>query len=186
MDVIASRLDTLERLVYSKAAGTAAATTNLAEQVAVVDRELKRTLADQPVLSAGLQKYDRLRGLIDGDGDLELQRKLLGINAKLEIILLNDGAAQILSDLRTIKDLEPKANMPEYKTAAEQLPKAKAVEAAHVEQAEQFRQAVAEVSALIDRYHAETGALSEMFVEWDRVLTGLEHKAAQLEAARSK
>ncbi|KAJ1957049.1 hypothetical protein GGI12_005135 [Dipsacomyces acuminosporus] len=184
MDVVGSRLEALERTVYSASSSAEAA--NLAEEVAQIERQLAKTLAGNSSLAAGLQKCtNKLRDLIDGDGDLELHRRLLGVDAKTELILLNSDASQTLSDLRTIDGLQNKINQPEYKSAAEQVPRLQSIEAQHGSQASEFKNVVSDVSSLIDRYHSETEAVSEMFVEWDRVLASMERKVSELEAARA-
>ncbi|KAI8324425.1 hypothetical protein GQ54DRAFT_296124 [Martensiomyces pterosporus] len=183
MDVLNTRLEALERSVY--AASSSVEMVNLVEQVAQVERQLNRTLAASSSLALGLQKYEKLSGVIDGDGDLDLHRRLLGMDAKAELILLNDGASQTLSDLSTIQDLQSRTNQPEYKTAADQIPKLHPIETKHGVQMSEFKSAVSDVSSLIDRYHSDTETLSEMFIQWDLILTTLERKVSELEAAQT-
>ncbi|KAJ1850589.1 hypothetical protein LPJ73_003379 [Coemansia sp. RSA 2703] len=181
MDILASRLEAIERIVYSTEQRKVSSET-LGKQVTDIERQLARLLADNSALSQGLEKYEKLRGTIDGDGDLELDRQLLGINAKVELIMLNDSAQQTISELRTIEGLQSKVNQPEYAAAAELLAKIKNnLEPENEQQLAEFRQVVADISLIVDRYHAETEALSEIFIEWDRILTGLERKVSNLE-----
>ncbi|KAI9505843.1 hypothetical protein GGI25_001251 [Coemansia spiralis] len=180
MDIIFTRIEALERSVYSNAQDTVHSE-NIVGQVALVERQLNKTLSENRTLALGLEKYEKLRDIIDGDGDIELSRSLLGVNAKTELILLNDGALNTLSDMRIIADLQSKVNQPEYAAAAEQLSKSQQLERRHRDQAAVFRQAVADISLVIDKYHAETEVLSEMFVEWDRILTTIERKVSELE-----
>ncbi|KAJ1722324.1 hypothetical protein LPJ53_003234 [Coemansia erecta] len=181
MDILVSRLEAIERIVCSTE-HRPVSSEPLGEQVAQIERQLARLLADNSALSQGLEKYDRLRGTIDGDGDLELDRQLLGINAKAELILLNDSAQQTISEMRTIEGLQSKVNQPEYAAAAELLPKIKkSLEPENERQLAEFRRVVADISSIVDRYHTETEALSEIFIEWDRILTGLERKTSELE-----
>ncbi|KAJ2777899.1 hypothetical protein H4R18_004911 [Coemansia javaensis] len=181
MDILGARLDALERRVGSTGGGSGP---GLAEQAAAAERRLSAILADHPVLGRGVEKYEKLRDIIDGDGDLELHRRLLGVDAKVELILLNEDAPQTLSDLRTIRDLQGRVNQPEYAAAAALLPRIRELEERHGAQAAECRRAVAEVSALVDRYRSETEALSEAFIGWDRTLTAIERRVAELEAAR--
>ncbi|KAJ2757498.1 hypothetical protein IWQ56_006250 [Coemansia nantahalensis] len=178
MDILEARLDALERRV---GAGSGK---DLAAQVAQMERQLAAILADNAALALGLEKYEKLRDVIEGDGDLELQRRMLGAGAKAELILLNEDAPRTLSDLRTIRDLQARINQPEYAAAAELLPRIGELEQAHGGQAAEFRQVADEVTSLVDRYHAETEALSESFLGWDRALAAIERQVAKLEAAR--
>ncbi|KAJ1937474.1 hypothetical protein GGF37_005195 [Kickxella alabastrina] len=184
MDILNARLEALERNVYS--AENRAATGNLVEQVAEIELQLSKTLSENASLAQGLEKYEKLRGTIDGDGDLELNRQMLGIAAKTELILLNDSALHTITDLRTIGDLQAKANQPEYAAAAELLPRLQqSLEPQHESQVADFRKVVDDISSIVDRYHSETEALSEMFVQWDQILTGIERKVLELESASS-
>ncbi|KAJ2588205.1 hypothetical protein EV177_009455 [Coemansia sp. RSA 1804] len=124
--------------------------------------------------------------IIDDDGALEHSRRLLGIGAKAELIMLNDTALQTVSDMRTIGDLQAQINRPEYSKAAEQQTRARAVEQQHSIQASEFRAVAADISSVIDRYYAETEVLSEMFVQWDQALTAIERKVADLESLSRK
>ncbi|KAJ2827810.1 hypothetical protein IWW50_001704 [Coemansia erecta] len=180
MDVITTRIETLERCVCG--ADASIHTSNLAEQVALIERQLGKTLADHTSLAHVVEKYEALKDIIDGDGDLELGRQMLGVAAKTELILLNDDAPKIMSDLRTIRDLQPRINQPEYATAAALLPQIGKLEQQHVNQASVFRQVIADISSLVDKYHAETEALSQMFIRWDQALTNIERKVTELEA----
>ncbi|KAJ2073415.1 hypothetical protein GGI09_007513 [Coemansia sp. S100] len=182
MDVLNARLEALERGVLS-ADGRTNNTENVSEQIAHIERCLAQVLADHAPLAQGLEKYTKLKGVIDGDGDLDLSRQLLGVGAKAELVLLNDSAVHTLSDLRTIRDLQRNISQPEYAAAAEVLSKARELELQHSKQAGELRRAVADISSVVDRYHAETEALSEMFVRWDQVLTGIEREVSVLEAA---
>ncbi|KAJ2006889.1 hypothetical protein GGI04_001232 [Coemansia thaxteri] len=184
MDVLNARLESLERSVLSADGPTS--TENVSEQVALIERQLGRVLADHAPLTQGLEKYDRLKGIIDGDGDLDLSRRLLGLGAKTELILLNNGAMQTLADLRTIRDLQSKISQPEYSAAAELLPRARELEQRHCQQAAELKQAVADISSVVDRYHSETEALSELFIRWDQILAGLECGATELETKRRR
>ncbi|KAJ1728678.1 hypothetical protein LPJ61_003907 [Coemansia biformis] len=174
MDVLGTRLEALERRVGGAADRTGAE--GLAAQVAHIERRLSKILADNAALALGLEKYEKLRDVIEGDGDMELQRRLLGVDAKVELILLNEDAPAVLSDLRTIHDLQSRINQPEYAAVAGLLPQVCGLEQRHGGQAAEFRQVVAEVSSLVDRYHAETEALSEMFIRWDQALTAIERR----------
>ncbi|KAJ2767195.1 hypothetical protein IWQ57_004053 [Coemansia nantahalensis] len=178
MDILEARLDALERRV---GAGSGK---DLAAQVAQMERQLAAILADNAALALGLEKYEKLRDVIEGDGDLELQRRMLGAGTKAELILLNEDAPRTLSDLRTIRDLQARINQPEYAAAAELLPRIGELEQAHGGQAAEFRQVADEVTSLVDRYHAETEALSESFLGWDRALAAIERQVAKLETAR--
>ncbi|KAJ2796409.1 hypothetical protein H4R21_004728 [Coemansia helicoidea] len=179
MDILEARLDALERRV---GAGSGK---DLAAQVAQMERQLAAILADNAALALGLEKLDeKLRDVIEGDGDLELQRRMLGAGTKAELILLNEDAPRTLSDLRTIRDLQARINQPEYAAAAELLPRIGELEQAHGGQAAEFRQVADEVTSLVDRYHAETEALSESFLGWDRALAAIERQVAKLETAR--
>ncbi|KAJ2817603.1 hypothetical protein GGI24_005352 [Coemansia furcata] len=180
MDVLDARLEALERSVLS---ADGHVTENVSEQIAYIERRLGQVLADHVPLAQGLEKYTKLRGIIDGDGDLDISRQLLGIGAKVELVLLNDSALHTLADLRTIRDLQSNISQPEYAAAAELLPKARQLDQVHSEQAGELRRAIADISSVIDRYHAETEALSELFVRWDQILTGIEREVSELEAA---
>ncbi|KAJ2737605.1 hypothetical protein GGI20_006408, partial [Coemansia sp. BCRC 34301] len=182
MDVLNARLEVLERGVLS-ADGRANSMENASEQISNLERRLGQVLADHAPLAQGLQRYSKLKGIIDGDGDLDLSRQLLGVGAKIELVLLNDSAVHMLGDLRTIRDLQGNISQPEYSTAAELLPRARQLEMQHSAQAQELRRAVADISSVVDRYHAETEALSELFVRWDQILTGIEREVAELEAA---
>ncbi|KAJ2783208.1 hypothetical protein GGI18_003542 [Coemansia linderi] len=155
----------------------------MSEQIAYIERRLGQVLADHTPLAQGLEKYTKLKGVIDGDGDLDLSRQLLGVGAKVELVLLNDSAVHTLADLRAIRDLQSNISQPEYAAAAKLLPKARQLEQQHTEQAGELRRAVAGISSVVDRYHAETEALSELFVRWDQILTGIEREVSELEAA---
>ncbi|KAJ1644679.1 hypothetical protein J3B02_004949 [Coemansia erecta] len=191
MEILVSRLEALERAVYSAEHHTAVRADNngssgagLVEQVLHIERQLGKVLSENSALGTGLQKYEKLRGSIDGDGDLELSRQMLGVNAKTELILLNDSALRILSDLRTIDGLQAKVNQPEYAAAAELLPRIKtSLEPENEQQMAEFKQAVADISSMVDRYHTEIDALSEMFIQWDRILASMERKVTELENA---
>ncbi|KAJ1807555.1 hypothetical protein LPJ56_004887 [Coemansia sp. RSA 2599] len=190
MDVLVSRLEALERAVYSAERHTPVHADNnhnnsgLVEQVLQIERQLGKVLSENSALGTGLQKYEKLRGSIDGDGDLELSRQLLGVNAKTELILLNDSALRTLPDLRTIDSLQGKVNQPEYAAAAELLPRIKqSLEPENEQQMMEFKQVVADISSMVDRYHTEVDALSEMFVQWDRILANIERKVTELESA---
>ncbi|KAJ1853835.1 hypothetical protein H4R99_004338 [Coemansia sp. RSA 1722] len=193
MDLLVSRLEALERAVYSAerhaeaAAHLDSSTRNgLVEQVLQIERQLGKVLSENSALTTGLQKYEKLRGSIDGDGDLELSRQLLGVNAKTELILLNDSAPHTFSDLRTINSLQGKINQPEYAAAAELLLRIKqSLEPENDHQMTEFKQVVADISSMVDRYHSEIDALSEMFVQWDRILVNIERKVTELENASS-
>ncbi|KAJ2029844.1 hypothetical protein IWW57_001465 [Coemansia sp. S610] len=182
MDVLNARLEALERAVLSADGGTNN-TENMSEQIAYIERRLGQVLADHTPLAQGLEKYTKLKGVIDGDGDLDLSRQLLGAGAKVELVLLNDSAVHTLADLRAIRDLQSNISQPEYAAAAKLLPKARQLEQQHTEQARELRRAVAGISSVVDRYHAETEALSELFVRWDQILTGIEREVSELEAA---
>ncbi|KAJ2890739.1 hypothetical protein GGI21_006071 [Coemansia aciculifera] len=159
---------------------------NVSEQIANIERRLGQVLANHTPLAQGLEKYAKLQGVIDGDGDLDLSRQLLGAGAKLELVLLNDNAVQTLADLRAIRDLQGHISQPEYSVAAELLPKTLELERRHITQTGELRRAVADISSVIDRYHAETETLSELFVRWDQILTGIERNVSELEAASRK
>ncbi|KAJ2657672.1 hypothetical protein IWW48_004417 [Coemansia sp. RSA 1200] len=131
-------------------------------------------------------QHEKLRDIIDDDGALEHSRRLLGIGAKAELIMLNDTALQTVSDMRTIGDLQAQINRPEYSKAAEQQTRARAVEQQHNTQASEFRAVATDISSVIDRYYAETEVLSEMFVQWDQALTAIERKVADLESISRK
>ncbi|KAJ1667669.1 hypothetical protein IW140_001274 [Coemansia sp. RSA 1813] len=169
MEDLVARLEALERGVYSNAKSStdAVVSENLVGQVALIEHE-------------------KLSDIIDADGDLERSRRLLGIGAKTELILLNDSASQTISDMRTISALQSNINQPEYTKAAEQQAKTQVVEQQHSIQAAEFRKIVADVSSVIDRYYAETEVLSEMFIQWDQTLTAIERKVAEMEASSRK
>ncbi|KAJ2574627.1 hypothetical protein GGH19_003661 [Coemansia sp. RSA 1807] len=180
MSVLTARIEALERSVCSSDADIH--TANLAEQVALIERQLSKTLADHTSLARALEKYEALKDIIESDGDMELARRALGITAKAELILLNDDALKILSDLHTIRDLQPRISQPEYATAADLLPQVGELEKQHAQQASAFRQIVADISSVVDKYHADTEAMSEMFIRWDQTLTAIERKVTELEA----
>ncbi|KAJ1791200.1 hypothetical protein LPJ59_005029 [Coemansia sp. RSA 2399] len=187
MDDLVARLETLERGVYSNAKSSADnESENLVGQVALIERQLSKALSENAALSIGLEKYEKLKDIIDADGDLERDRQLLGIGAKTELILLSGSASQTISDMRTISDMQSKINQPEYAKAAEQHAKTRVVEQQHIAQASEFRKVVADVSSVIDKYYAETEVLSEMFIQWDQALTTIERKVTDLEASSRK
>lgn len=181
MDVLNSRLETLERRIGG-AASTTEDTADLSQQVALIERRLDNTLAENASLEIGLAKYEKLEDIIDGDGDLELDRRLMGLGVKVELLLLNRDAQQTLSHLRTVGELQSKINQPEYAAAAELLPQMQQLEHRHGKQVNEFKNLVVEVSSIIDQYHMETEALSEMFVQWDRTLSSIERKISELES----
>ncbi|KAJ2518390.1 hypothetical protein GGI11_002876 [Coemansia sp. RSA 2049] len=183
MEDLAARLEVLERGVYSSThLPTGEESENLVSQVALIEHKLNRALSENATLS----KDEKLRSIIDDDGALEHSRRLLGIGAKAELIMLNDTALQTVSDMRSIGDLQAQINRPEYSKAAEQQTRARAVEQQHNVQASEFRAVAADISSVIDRYYAETEVLSEMFVQWDQALTAIERKVADLESISRK
>ncbi|KAJ2725290.1 hypothetical protein GGI07_001424 [Coemansia sp. Benny D115] len=182
MDVLASRLATLERLVFGDSDSVTELDTTLASQVLQIEHQLAKVLAENPSLAQGLGKYNKLQATIDGDSDIELQRGLLGVEAKAELILNNQTALQTLPYLRTIGDLQAKANQPEYKGLADELCKIEQkIEPQHEAQLADFKRVVEDISGIVDRYHAETQVLSEMFVRWDQLLTAMERKVLDAE-----
>ncbi|KAJ2537920.1 hypothetical protein EV175_006578, partial [Coemansia sp. RSA 1933] len=180
MEDIVARLEALERGVYSRSNSKSSTFNepekNLVSQIASIEHQLNKVLSENAALTRGLEKYEKLRDIIDADGDLERSRRLLGIGAKTELILLNNSVSQTISDMRTISYLQPKINQPEYAKAAEQQEKTLAVEKQHGAQASEFRKVVADVSSVIDKYYAETEVLSEIFIQWDQALTAIERK----------
>ncbi|KAJ2158563.1 hypothetical protein GGF46_003682 [Coemansia sp. RSA 552] len=184
MDVLGARLEALERSVCGEEPRQGSET--LVAQVALVERQLSRTLSTHASLALALEKYDKLRDVIEGDGDLELRRRLLGVHSKTELVLMNEAAMKTLSEMRTIRDLQGRINQPEYTAAAELLPRMRALGEQYGGQVTEFRNVVDEVSDIVDRYHSETEALSELFIRWDHALTGIERKVAELEAAHRR
>ncbi|PIA18856.1 hypothetical protein COEREDRAFT_84808 [Coemansia reversa NRRL 1564] len=183
MDALVTRVAALERCVCSVEDNTQVE--NLLGQVALIERQLGKTLSEHASLALGFEKYEKLRDVIDGDGDIELSRRMLGVDAKMELILLNSDFQKTLSSMRNIRDLQPRVNQPEYATAAALLPQLHKIELLHADQTSNFGQVVAEISSIVDRYHAETEALSEIFITWDRMLTTIERKVSALEAAKA-
>ncbi|KAJ2809443.1 hypothetical protein H4R20_000063 [Coemansia guatemalensis] len=182
MDALVTRVAALERSVCS--AEDNAQAENLLAQVTLIERQLGKTLSEHPALTLGFEKYEKLRDVIDGDGDLELSRRMLGVDAKMELILLNSDFQKTLSSMRAIRDLQPRVNQPEYAAAAELLPQLRKIELLHDDQTSSFAQVAADISSIVDRYRAETEALSEIFISWDRMLTAIERKVSTLEAAK--
>ncbi|KAJ2079245.1 hypothetical protein H4R24_003906 [Coemansia sp. RSA 988] len=183
MDSLLTRVASLERSVCSVESNTQVE--NLLAQVALIERQLGKTLDEHPALALGFDKYETLRDVIDGDGDLELDRRMLGVDAKMELILLNGDFQKTLSSVRAIRDLQSRINQPEYAAAAELLPQLRKIELQHDDQTSGFVQVVADISSIVDRYHAETEALSEIFISWDRMLNSIERKVSTLEAAKA-
>ncbi|KAJ2613995.1 hypothetical protein H4S08_001920 [Coemansia sp. RSA 1365] len=179
MDALVTRVAALERCVCSVENNTQVE--NLLGQVALIERQLGKTLDEH----ASLALDEKLRDVIDGDGDIELSRRMLGVDAKMELILLNSDFQKTLSSMRTIRDLQPRINQPEYATAVALLPQLHKIELLHADQTSNFGEVVAEVTSIVDRYHAETEALSEIFITWDRMLTTIERKVSTLEAAKA-
>ncbi|KAJ1863441.1 hypothetical protein LPJ78_004061 [Coemansia sp. RSA 989] len=177
MDALAARLESLERTVGAVGpTATVAGSDNTAKQVSLIAHKLDKTIADYSSFQQLLDKYEKLRNIIEGDGDLELSRQLLGVTAKTEMILLNDDIQKIMSDLHIIRDLQPRINQPEYAAAASNLPLISQLEKQHEKQTGEFKHVVADISSLVDRYQAEMNALSEMFISWEQQLSAMERK----------
>ncbi|KAG2215197.1 hypothetical protein INT46_001473 [Mucor plumbeus] len=159
----------------------------LIKRVEAVQKGLETVYKNNKAIKDFVTKYDAHAKLLNPNtSTYTMEREILAPDVKLELLLTaNDDLEKFAQEVKQVKDLEYVVSGAEFDVIETLGPKLAPLEVTHADQISELNQITKEVSDFMERYNHTVNTLSEIFIQWDHILTNMESHVSALERQKA-
>ncbi|KAJ3328282.1 hypothetical protein HDU76_010249 [Blyttiomyces sp. JEL0837] len=179
MDSIEARLSFLESLAspFPIAQSVRPGTESVLMSLQSMQAKLRQITEERRPLADFLQRYSQLRDLIDNKGN-ELEVSALDAASKKEIVLASeDEILNAVDMLKEIDSLKDEVDMPVLEGFEDRILALKPIEREQIAQTNATLLLREEFTKIIDQYNQYITSLSQIFLQYDALLSSIERQA---------
>ncbi|EPB89341.1 hypothetical protein HMPREF1544_03850 [Mucor circinelloides 1006PhL] len=157
----------------------------LIKRVEALQKELDAVYKNNKPIRDFVTKYDVHAKLLNPNtSTYTMEREILAPDVKLELLLTaNDDLEKFAQEVKQVKDLEYVVSGSEFEETLG--PKLASLEVTHTDQISELNQITKQVSDFMERYNHTVNTLSEIFIQWDHILTNMESHVGALERQKT-
>ncbi|KAI8640421.1 hypothetical protein BD408DRAFT_445190 [Parasitella parasitica] len=155
----------------------------LIKRVQALQKELDTLYKNNKVIKEFIAKYETHAKLFNPNtSTYTMEREILTPDVKLELLLTaNDDLEKFAQEVKQVKDLEYVVNGSNFDVVETLGPKLAHLEVTHTDRMSELNQITKQVSDFMERYNHTVNTLSEIFIQWDHILTNMESHLSVLE-----
>ncbi|KAF1806237.1 hypothetical protein V8B55DRAFT_1455023 [Mucor lusitanicus] len=159
----------------------------LVKRVEALQKELDVVYKNNKPIRDFVTKYDTHAKLLNPNtSTYTMEREILAPDVKLELLLTaNDDLEKFAQEVKQVKDLEYVVSGSEFEVIETLGPKLASLEVTHTDQISELNQITKQVSDFMERYNHTVNTLSEIFIQWDHILTNMESHVGALERQKT-
>ncbi|KAL7314732.1 hypothetical protein PS15m_006263 [Mucor circinelloides] len=159
----------------------------LIKRVEALQKELDAVYKNNKPIRDFVTKYDVHAKLLNPNtSTYTMEREILAPDVKLELLLTaNDDLEKFAQEVKQVKDLEYVVSGSEFEVIETLGPKLASLEVTHTDQISELNQITKQVSDFMERYNHTVNTLSEIFIQWDHILTNMESHVGALERQKT-
>ncbi|KAG2172162.1 hypothetical protein INT44_005533 [Umbelopsis vinacea] len=148
----------------------------LSERISKLQNELESVLVDDKALRDFVDKYEKHENVLNPMASpFAVEQELLDITTKKELVLAaGEELVAFANQLKQIKALEHVLESSDISAVDELAIKLRPLEAKHKLQSQALSQTSKNLSQLMENYNGTVNTLSEIFINWDQMLSTLE------------
>ncbi|OBZ88711.1 Dynactin subunit 3 [Choanephora cucurbitarum] len=180
-----SRLRHLEHILVGQQSHQLTKTTSdsIYKRLDAIQKELNSVYKNNKPVKEFVAKYDGHAKLLNPNSSTyNLERETLAPDVKLELLLAaQEDLEKFAQEVKQVKDLEYVVNGTDFDVIETLGPKLAPLEVTHADQVKELNDLTRQISQFMERYNGTINTLSEIFIQWDHILTNLETHITALE-----
>ncbi|CAO3611794.1 unnamed protein product [Mucor fragilis] len=183
-----ARLRHLEHVLLGQnSAQSKSSNETLVKRVETLQKELDAVYKNNKPIRDFVTKYDAHAKLLNPNtSTYTMEREILAPDVKLELLLTaNDDLEKFAQEVKQVQDLEYVVSGSEFEVIETLGPKLASQEVTHTDQISELNQITKQVSDFMERYNHTVNTLSEIFIQWDHILTNMESHVGSLERQKT-
>ncbi|KAI8981853.1 hypothetical protein BDF20DRAFT_863600 [Mycotypha africana] len=186
-----ARLRHLEYILFGQQEQYSNTTLNEAtvpERLEALQKELNNVYRQNKPIKDFIRKYEaHSEKLNPVTSTFMLERENLASDVKVELLLnAQEDIEKFAKEVKQIKDLEYVINGSDLAAVDTLEPKLAPLEMSHTDQVTELHRLTKQITDFMERYNGTVNTLSEIFISWDNILTGVETHLLNLERQRSQ
>ncbi|KAI8079528.1 uncharacterized protein B0P05DRAFT_540979 [Gilbertella persicaria] len=153
------------------------------KRLELLQRELNTVYKDNKPVKEFVTKYDVHSKILNPTtSTYNIEREILAPDVKLELLLAaQEDLEKFAQEVKQIKDLEYVVNGSDFDVIETLGPQLAPLEVAHTNQVKDLNELTKHISQFMERYNGTINTLSEIFIQWDNILTNMETHITALE-----
>ncbi|CEP14752.1 hypothetical protein [Parasitella parasitica] len=157
----------------------------LIKRVQALQKELDTLYKNNKAIKDFVTKYETHAKLLNPNTSTYImEREILAPDVKLELLLTaNDDLEKFAQEVKQVKDLDYVVSGSNFDETLG--PKLAPLEVTHADQTSELNQITKQVSDFMERYNHIVNTLSEIFIQWDHILTNMESHVCVLERQKA-